>query len=158
MFREIRRIKQKLELEDCIHILKTEKRAVLSVLGDDDYPYGVPVNPYYCEEDGKIYIHGAKKGHKIDSIIKHNKVSLCMYNQGYREEGDWAYNVDCVIVFARIELVRDMDKAIEICRKLSYKFTDDEKYIEEEIRHSAMAVQVLELTPEHISGKRVKES
>ena len=79
MFRDLRRIKQKLSHEECIELLKNEKRAVLSVLGDDDYPYGMPVNQFYSEEDGKIYIHGAKKGHKIDAIQRHDKVSLCVY-------------------------------------------------------------------------------
>ena len=56
---------------------KKEPRGVLSVLGDDDYLYGMPLNHYYCEEDGKIYFHGGKSGHKIDSkknIIRHLSV------------------------------------------------------------------------------------
>ena len=50
MFREMVRQKQQLAKEECIEILKNEKRGVLSVLGDDDYPYGMPLNHYYCEE------------------------------------------------------------------------------------------------------------
>lgn len=30
-----------LPMQDCIQILKNETRGVLSVLGDDDYPYGI---------------------------------------------------------------------------------------------------------------------
>ena len=37
MFREMMRKKQQLTEEECIEILKTELRGVLSVLGDDDY-------------------------------------------------------------------------------------------------------------------------
>ena len=158
MFRDLRRIKQKLSHEECIELLKNEKRAVLSVLGYDDYPYGMPVNQFYNEEDGKIYIHGAKKGHKIDAIKRHDKVSLCVYDKGYQNEGEWAYHVKSVIVFGRIELISDMDKAIDICVKLSHKFTDDKEYIEYEINKNATAVQVLAITPEHISGKAVTES
>lgn len=158
MFRDQRRIKQKLSHEECIELLKNEKRAVLSVLGDDDYPYGMPVNHFYNEEDGKIYIHGSKRGHKIDAIKRHDKVSLCVHNQGYQNEGEWAYHVKSVIVFGRIELISNMDKAIDICVKLSHKFTDDKDYIEYEINKNATAVQVLAITPEHISGKAVTES
>ena len=68
MFREMTRIRQQLAESECIEILKNEKRGVLSVLGDDGYPYGMPMNHYYCEEDGKLYFHGGKKGHKIDAI------------------------------------------------------------------------------------------
>ena len=55
LFRELARKKQALSHETCIEFLKTEPRGVLSVIGDDGYPYGVPMNFWYCEEDGKIY-------------------------------------------------------------------------------------------------------
>ena len=55
MFRPMRRFKQQVSEEECIRILKTELRGVLSVLGDNDYPYGMPINHYYCEEDGKLF-------------------------------------------------------------------------------------------------------
>lgn len=62
MFRKMLRFQQQLADEECIGILKNEPRGVLSVLGDDGYPYGVPINHYYCEDDGKLYFHGGKKG------------------------------------------------------------------------------------------------
>ena len=72
MFREMLRIRQQLSQEECITILKNELRGVLSVLGDDGYPDGMPVNQYYCEEDGKLYFHGGRKGHKIDAMRRHD--------------------------------------------------------------------------------------
>ena len=51
------------------------------------------------------------------------------------------------------------DEAMEICRKLSRQFTDDEGYIESEIqRHPDGSTLVFALVPEHITGKRVTES
>ena len=47
MFRDMLRKKQQLSQEECIAILKNEPRGVLSVLGDDDYPYGMPMNHCY---------------------------------------------------------------------------------------------------------------
>ena len=75
MFRPMRRFKQQLTQEECVEILNTEVRGVLSVLGDDDYPYGIPIDFYYNQQENKIYFHGAKEGHKIDSIKKHNSFS-----------------------------------------------------------------------------------
>ncbi len=46
-FRGLLRIRQQLTEEECLQILKTEKRGVLSVLGDNGYPYGMPMNHYY---------------------------------------------------------------------------------------------------------------
>ena len=44
MFRKMARIREQIPNEECIEILKTQLRGVLSVLGDDDYPYGFPIN------------------------------------------------------------------------------------------------------------------
>ena len=46
MFRDMRRQKQAISAEDCIELLKNETRGVLSMIGDDGYPYGVPINHY----------------------------------------------------------------------------------------------------------------
>ena len=158
MFREMTRIRQQLAESECIKILKNEKRGVLSVLGDDGYPYGMPMNHYYCEEDGKLYFHGGKKGHKIDAIRRCGKASFCVYDQGIRQEGEWFLRIRSVIVFGRIELIEDQGKTNEISRLLSYKFTSDEKYIAEEIERSGKNTLLFALVPEHITGKLVKES
>ena len=72
MFRDLKRIKQKLNIDECIDILVNHKRGVLSVNGDDGYPYCFPMNYYYNEIDNAIYFHSGKIGHKIDSLRKDN--------------------------------------------------------------------------------------
>ena len=158
MFRELIRKNKKLPFEECVTILKSEKRGVLSVNGDGDYPYGMPMNHFYNEEDGKIYFHCGKVGHRLDSLMKDNKVSFCVYDNGYRKEGEWALNIKSVIVFGKIEIVDDIDRIKDISTKLCYKFTNDEKYIKEEIERHAHRTLLLVLTPEHICGKSVEES
>ena len=152
------RRKQQIPDEECIEILKQEPRGVLSVLGDNDYPYGMPMNHFYCEDDGKIYFHSGTKGHKIDAIIRHAKASFCVYDQGYRHEGEWALNIRSVIVFGHIEIITDTEKIYEISRLLSHKFTNDEEYIEEEIKKSGPRTFMFALVPEHMTGKLVNEA
>ena len=158
MFREMLRKKQQLTQEACIEILKKEPRGVLSVLGDDGYPYGMPMNHYYCEEDGKIYFHSGKNGHRVDAVKHCDKASFCVYDGGFRREGEWALNISSVIVFGRIELIEDQEKIYKIARLLSYKFTNDEEYIEREIQKSGPGTMMFALVPEHMTGKLVKES
>ena len=158
MFREMLRKKQQLPEEECIEILKNELRGVLSVIGDDDYPYGMPINHFYCEEDGKIYFNSGRKGHKIDAMKRHDKASFCVYDQGFRREGEWALNIRSVIVFGRIEFIEDREKIYEIARRLSHKFTDDEEYIEREIVRSGPGTLMFALVPEHMTGKLVNEA
>lgn len=158
MFRKMRRSKQELSKEECVQILKDEPRGVLSVLGDDGYPYGMPMDHWYNEDDGKIYFHGAKTGHKIDAINKCDKVSYCVYDEGYREDGEWPLHIRSVVVFGRLSIVEDKEKVNTICENLCKKFTDDEEYAKKELAAYGEAVLCLELVPEHMTGKAVKES
>ena len=160
-FRQMRRAKQALTEAETLEVLKTAKRGVLSMIGDGGWPYGVYVNPHYSEADGRIYFHGSKLGHKVDSLRKDARVSFTVIDEGThdaRREPDWALTFRSVIVFGRIEFVEDRERALEICRRLTRQFTGDERYIEDEIRKAGAVVQVMALVPEHVTGKRVHES
>ena len=158
MFRKMRRFKQEISREECIEVLTNEKRGVLSMLGDDGYPYGIPLNHYYDKNDNCLYFHGAKEGHKIDALKNCNKVSYCVYEKGVKKENHWSLNVRSVIVFGRMHFVDDIDKCIEIAKNIWWKFGTDEKELEEEINRSSSMVLCLKLEIEHMTGKLVNES
>ena len=160
MFRAMRRFKQQISEEECIRILQEEKRGILSMHGEDGYPYGIPMNHWYNPENGKLYFHCAKTGHKLDAIRKNDKVSYCVYDQGFRKDGDWALNIRSVVVFCRARIVDDAEDdlrrriAVGLCRK----FTDDEAFLQKELVNAMPRAAFLELTPEHMTGKLVNES
>lgn len=158
MFRELLRKNKEIPLVECIELLTKEKRGILSVNGDGGYPYGMPMNHYYNEADGAIYFHCGKSGHRLDAVAKDPRASFCVCERGIREEGDWAYCVRSVIVFGRLSVIEDSRSVVSICEALSLKFTSDREYIENEIRSFAGATVLLKLTPEHVCGKKVKES
>ena len=158
MFRELTRKNKAISEEECVKLLKEQTRGVLAVLGDGDYPYGMPMNHFYNEEDGCIYFHCGKAGHRLDAIKKHDKVSFCVYNNGVRKDGDWALHVNSVIVFGKLEVIDDMEMITDISNRLSRKFTQDEAYIQKEIELYAKETLLLKLKPEHMCGKQVKES
>ena len=151
------RAHQQIPEEECIRILKEQKRGILCVLGDDDYPYGTPTNHFYSEEDGKIYFHSNKKGHKVDAMKKHYKVCFVCYDEGFVKEGDWALNIKSVVVFGRVEFIEDTDTIVKVMTDLSHKFTDDEEYIAKEMK-TAAGTLLFAITPEHMTGKLVNES
>ena len=105
MFREMRRKKQQLSFEECQEILNNEVRGVLSVIGDNGYPYGIPINYKYSTTENKIYFHGAKKGHKIDAIKMNDKVSFTVFEKGIPVESKRGLDVRSVIIFGRITFV-----------------------------------------------------
>lgn len=147
-----------MEREECLQVLRQEKRGVLSVLGEDGYPYGVPLDHWYCEEDGKLYFHAAKAGHKLDAIRACDKVSYCVYDQGYQNPGEWAWNIRSVILFGRMEEVTDPTQVRKICLGLCEKLAGEPNYFEEEFRKAGERVCCLALTVEHMTGKLVNES
>ena len=130
MFRKMRRKKQELTEKQCLDILRRAKTATLALSGDDGYPYSVPMNFVY--EDGKIYFHGAKEGHKIDAIKNNPKVSMSIINQ----EDDEIYHA---------------------IKTLGLKYNEDEVTVEKEIQREWKALCCIEITIEHISGKQAIE-
>ena len=105
MFRTMRRSPQALSPDEIRDLLKKETRGVLSVQGDDGYPYGVPINHYYDEETNRLYFHGANFGHRVDAVKRDPKVSYCVYGGEYQKEGDWARYVKSVIIFGKAVLI-----------------------------------------------------
>ncbi len=157
MFRKMRRFKQQVSDEICRKILREEWRGVLAVHGEDGYPYALPIDFYYDEEKNKIYFHCAKEGHKLDAIRADNRVSFCVYDKGFRKDGDWALNITSVIIFGRIRIIDDPDETLVTVRKFGEKFFPTQKELDDEILRSLSRVQMLELTPDHMTGKIVNE-
>jgi nitroimidazol reductase NimA-like FMN-containing flavoprotein (pyridoxamine 5'-phosphate oxidase superfamily) len=156
MFRDLTRKKQQLTEEECKELLKQEVRGVLAVNGDDGYPYALPINFYFDEISNKIYFHSGKIGHKIDALTRDNKVSFCIYDKGYRKDGDWALNIKSVIIFGKISIVNDWSD--ELMLSFSKQFTDDTDYIYSEIEKFKRSTLVLCLDIENMTGKLVNES
>lgn len=155
MFRKMRRKKQELSKEECIDILINYPRGVLALIGDEDYPYAVPMSHVYV--DDKIYFHGAKTGHKNDAVKKNSKASYCVMNEGIKNEGEWWYTFKSVIVFGKIKTLTDDNEKIEKLTHLGDKFFPTHEETVQEINRLLDRTEVFEITIEHMSGKIVVE-
>ena len=154
MFREMRRKGQKLDISECEEILKTSTSGVLGVIGDDGYPYTVPLSHVYY--DGKIAFHCAKVGHKIDAIRNNDKVSFTVIAQDEVMPKERTTAYISVIAFGRARIIDDEAGLRRISglvgEKYSSDFPDDcQKEIDETIAGNTMLC--VEITIEHLSGK-----
>lgn len=156
MFRAMRRAKQALTQEECVQLLQAQPRGVLAVHGEDGYPYALPLDHLYRQ--GKLYFHCAQQGHKLDAIRADARVSYCVMDEGYRIEGEWPLHIQSVIVFGTVRALPYNEETEEILRALGQKYNPDPADVEEEIRKYRNSVLLLELTIDHMTGKRVKES
>ena len=157
MFREMRRKRQVLSQEDSEKILYQGISGVLAVSGDDDYPYAVPLS--YVYDGHKIYFHSAKSGHKLDSILKNPKASFCVIDKDQIIPEEYTTYFRSVIVFGIIRILQDDEEKREAIEKLAVKYAPDDT---EENRKSAIEREwkplcMLEMTPQHISGKEAIE-
>ena len=157
MFRKMRRFQQQLTEEDCKKVLREEWRGILSVHGENGYPYGVPMDFLYEEDAGKIYFHCAKEGHKLDAIKANDKVSFCVFDKGYHQDGDWALTFHSVIIFGRIQLLPEGEFAAEKLRLLGLKCYPSVESVDEAMQSATNRAQILELSIDHMTGKRINE-
>ena len=155
-FRPMRRFKQQLTEEECVAILNEAYRGFLSVIGEGDYPYTIPINFVY--EDGHIYFHCARQGHKIDAIKECNKACFTVINEPVQEPEDWWYHVKSVICRGRITIIEDDAEHLSKLQLLGSKYFPEGYDMAEDIRRNGPRTAILDLRIEHMSGKRVKEN
>lgn len=153
MFREMRRNKQQISREECIEILKRGTSGVLAVLGDEEYPYTVPLS--YAYQDGIIYFHGAIEGHKMDAMKKHEKVSFCVINRDQVIPEDYTTLFCSVIVFGKVSIIKDEEKKREAAKIVGERYRPGfEADCEKEINRLFSGLCVFEIQVEHMTGKQ----
>lgn len=155
--RKIRKKTNERSLEEGRKVLREARRGVLALNGDDGYPYALPINYIYDEERSSIYFHGAKKGHKIDSIKNSPKASFVVLGDEIIKDETWAPYIKSLIAFGKVRLVDDKNKSLELLRNLACKYYPSEELIDEAIEEAFEAVQMIVFEIEYMSVKEVQE-
>ena len=155
MFRKMRRFNQQLSLSESIEILEKGKTGVLAVLGDNGYPYAVPLN--YVYENGKIYFHCAKAGHKISALQNCEKVSFCVIDKDDVSAEEITTYFRSVIVFGKAEILTEKEDIMKAARILGLKYCKNADFIDREIRHFMSTRCCGKSSVEHMTGKQAKE-
>jgi nitroimidazol reductase NimA-like FMN-containing flavoprotein (pyridoxamine 5'-phosphate oxidase superfamily) len=155
MFRKIRRERQLLSMEDTIAVMVRCTNGVLACLGDEDYPYAVPVSYVYF--NNKIYFHSAKAGHKIDAISKNPKVSFSVIDEDTIVSEKYTTYFRSVIAFGKARIVEG-DERLEAFKALVEKYSGDQP---EEAKHKEIIgctqAYIIAVDVEHITGKEAIE-
>lgn len=157
MFREMRRKKQVLSLEECIEVLNRGTSGVLAVSGDDGYPYAVPLS--YVYHNNKIIFHSAKTGHKLDAIARNEKVSFCVIDKDQVVPDEYTSYFRSVIAFGKARILEDEAEKRSTLALLAKRYAPDHEEIRrmQTIDKEFNIVTMIELTIEHMSGKEAIE-
>ncbi len=130
----------------------------MSVLGEDGYPYGVPMNFYYEEAKHVLYFHSAKEGHKCDALAQCAKVSFSFYTETAPKADDWAAQLQSVIVFGQMERLCDPDEMRSALCQLGKKYYPKAEMIDAAMEKSFQHVAVFALHIEQMTGKQIREA
>jgi len=157
MFREMRRKNQLLSEEISREVFQRNTSGVLSLMGDEGYPYGVPMS--YVLAGDKIFFHCAKEGHKIDAIRKEEKASFCVIDQDKIVSEEYTTYFRSVIAFGSVHILEKEDEKRKAIRILAEKYSGDqgEEGIEREIDEHFANLCMLQFDMEHLTGKESVE-
>jgi nitroimidazol reductase NimA-like FMN-containing flavoprotein (pyridoxamine 5'-phosphate oxidase superfamily) len=150
----MRRKDKEIGNDEAIQLLTKYEYGVLSTIGNNGQPYGVPLN--YVYKNNCIYFHCARVGHKIDNIKNNPKVSFCAIGDTKVLPSKFGTEYESVVVFGMASEVQGVERynaLLWLLEKYSPDFIDEGKaYIEQKDK----ATKVMKIEVEHISGKRAK--
>ena len=155
-FRPMRRKRQQLSNEESIAILEKATAGTLALLGDEGYPYAVPIS--YVYTDGKLYFHSALAGHKVDAIRKCDKASFCVIEQDDVQPKKYTTFYRSVIAFGRIHIIEDEQEKLATARMLGNRYNpNDDESLRQEIESGLSRMLMLRFDIEHLTGKEAIE-
>ena len=155
-FRSMRRKRQQLSEEKSIGILRKSTSGTLALLGDNGYPYAVPISYVYAE--GKLYFHSALSGHKIDAIRNCNKASFCVIDKDDVRPEKYTTYFRSVIAFGRIHIIEDEKEKLVTARLLGDRYNpNQEEALQKEIEKGLSRMVMIRFDIEHLTGKEAIE-
>lgn len=155
MFREMRRIKQLLSMEETEAVMNRCTNGVMACIGDEGYPYAVPLS--YVYYNGKIYFHSAKAGHKVDAILKNPKVSFTVIDEDTIVSKEYTSYFRSAIAFGKARITEGTEYQ-EAFRALVEKYSGDQPEEEKQNKISKCdQAYIIAIDIEHITGKEAIE-
>ena len=157
MFREMRRKKQRLSAEACEAILAEGTSGVLAVDGDGGYPYAVPLS--YVYQDGKLFFHCAKSGHKLDAVRACPKASFCVVDRDQVVPPEYTTYFRSAIAFGTVRVVEDPEEKQNALLLLARRYAPEQSQTDHqrEIDRFFSNLCIAELTIQHLTGKEAIE-
>jgi len=152
-------IRSEKEIKDLKEIEQILKDAPVGRLGTsrEGEPYIVPVN--FVHHEGKILIHGARKGKKIGNITSNPKVCFEV-DEGVlvaRDKPcDYTMKYSSVVVLGEAKIITDPDEMLMALKLLTEKYSS--KKLSEQLTRESVAgfenLAVIEISIRNVTGKR----
>lgn len=152
MFRNIKLKENALDDKETIEIIIKGSFGVLSTIGEDGYPYGVPLNYTYFNDC--ICFHCALEGHKIENIDFNDKVSFCVVTKSDVLANEFDTDYESAIAFGKAFVVTDDSEKKDILLSVLNKYSSE--YIkagENYMKKFWDETKVVKIKIDYLSGK-----
>ncbi len=143
-------------MEESVDILQKATSGTLALLGDEGYPYAVPISYVYA--NGNLYFHSALKGHKIDAIRSCDKASFCVIEKDHVHPEEYTTYFRSVIAFGRIYIIDNEEEKHNMARIFGNKYNpNNEESLRQELEKGLSHMLMICLKIEHLTGKEAIE-
>lgn len=150
----MRRKDREIDQKDAMELLVLGDYGTLSTIGEDGYPYGLPVN--YVVMGDRIYIHCAKEGQKLRNIGYSDKVSFSVVGKTRVVPEEFSTNYESAVVYGWAQFITGEEKGkalIAFIEKYAPKRIEEGRAY---IARMGEATTVIGIEIERLTGKRRK--
>ena len=149
----MRRKDRQVSDEEAMAYLKAAEYGVLSTVGPDGEPYGVPLT-YAVEEDGKgLVFHCARDGYKLACFAANPRAHFVAVQETNVLPEEFSIEYKSVMVSGLLEEIEDREEKVRCAQVVGDKYSTISS--EEYANRAADKIRVFRLNIEHISGKRL---
>ena len=150
--KELRREDKQISIEEAGGLLTRAEYGILSTVGTDGQPYGLPL--HYVYKNNAIYFHCALFGHKLDNLERNPKVSFCVVGETKVLPSEFSTNYTSTVAFgiaSEVQGEERYDGFLWLLEKYSREYIEEgKKYIDKMDK----ATKLIKIEVQHISGKK----
>lgn len=119
----MRRTERAMTQDDAVKLLEEGRMGVLSMVGGNGVPYGVPLNYCYLREENAVFFHCANQGRKMDNLTSNPCVSFAVVGKNHIIPEKLTTDYESVIMSGRARIIEDVEEKglrfDQLCRHLT---------------------------------------
>lgn len=150
--REMRRKERQLTKEEAWAVVDASDYGVLSMMGEENRPYCVPVN--LARKGDQLYFHCAKVGQKTDLLRANGGVCASFVTKADLDGENLTTKYVSATVFGTAEEVTEAEEKIEALQLIARRFAPGyEEAAQKEIKALLSVTAVWRITADFITAK-----
>jgi hypothetical protein len=150
--RPVRRKDREISEAEACELLAQCEYGVLSTIGPDGAPYGVPLS--YVFRNGEIYFHSAPEGRKVDHLASHSLASFCVVGSTEILPAKFSTRYESAIASGEVRELDGEEKKTALGWLVQKYAPEFIKEGSEHIAHSESRTRVFAMLVQHVTGKR----